>query len=158
MRGADACDGGREIGQQDDVAIDVAEDLVAGDGLGAGEKVVQALGAVLVALDVRLVAESKFPGGFGGAIIGAKKDDLDVWVQGFPGLQGVALDDASVADKGFGGSEEGQHGLEEKCQFIPERHRRVNRSEQQGRIGHYKNFVFVAGGPPPRFFVSVASK
>src|SRR2546427_10799895 len=101
--GADAFEGVPAILHQDDVAIDVAEGVVAGDGLGAGKEIVEALGAPLVALGVGLVAESELPSGFGGAFVVTEENDFDLGMQGLPGLQGVTLDDAGVAAEGLGG-------------------------------------------------------
>jgi hypothetical protein len=78
---------------------------MARDGLGPGEEIVQALGAPLVAFDVRLVPQSEFLRGFGGAFVPAKENDLDAGMKGLPGLQRVALDDADVAAERLCGSE-----------------------------------------------------
>ena len=55
---ADTLDRTTEILHQDNVAIDVAQDLVLRDELRSREQIVQPLGAVLVALHVRLVVKS----------------------------------------------------------------------------------------------------
>src|SRR5712664_425671 len=116
VHGAHALDGAAEILHQDDVAIDVTEQLMPRDGLGPGEKIVQALGAQLVARDVRLVAKSEFLRDFGGAFVVAKENDFDLGMKGFPGLQRVALNDADMGAEGFRGGEEGQH---EGCFRLP---------------------------------------
>ncbi len=56
VHGLYALDGAPEIPHQDDVAIDVAEDLIPSYGLRLGEEIVQPLGTPLVAFHVRFVA------------------------------------------------------------------------------------------------------
>ena len=104
-RTADAFEGAPEILHQDDVAIDVAEGVVARDGLGTGKEIVEALGAPLVALGVGLVTESELPSGFGGTFVVTEENDFDLGMKRLPGLQRVALDDAGVAAEGLGGGE-----------------------------------------------------
>jgi len=99
--GADALEGAPEILHQYNVAIDVAEDLIPRYGLRLREEIVQPLGAPLVALDLRLVAQSEFLRGFGGAFVRAKENDFDLRMKRLPGLQRVALNDPMWPRKGF---------------------------------------------------------
>jgi hypothetical protein len=72
----------RKIQHQDDVAIDVAQDLVLGDGLGAGKEIVHSLGAEFVALHERLVTQAELKACFGSARIIAKENHFDAGMEG----------------------------------------------------------------------------
>ena len=111
VRAGDGAEGAGEIVKEENVAIDVADGVVAGELLGFEEDGVEEDGAEFVALNVRLVAEVELAGDFGGAFVGAEEDDFDVGVEAHPGLDGVALDDVDVRFEGFGDGEEGEHGL-----------------------------------------------
>jgi hypothetical protein len=119
--GGDSAEGGTEIVKQDNVAIDVANDVVAGQLLGFGEDGMEEDRAEFVALDLRLVAKPKFAGDFRGAFVSAEKNDFVFGVKALPALDGIALDDADVAFKGFRDSEERQHffRIPEKRPHLP---------------------------------------
>jgi len=109
--GGDGAEGAGEIVEEENVAIDVANGVVAGELLGLEEDGVEEDGAELVAVHVGLVAEVEFAGDLGGAFVGAEEDDLDLGMEAHPGLNGVALDDVDVPFKGLGDGEEGEHVL-----------------------------------------------
>jgi hypothetical protein len=138
--GGDGAEGGAEIVEEEDVAVDVAEDIVPRNLLSLGEHVVEPLGAELTALDVRLVAEAEFAGDFRGAFIGAEENDFDFGMEAGPRLDGVALDDADVPFEGFPRGEEGKHVVR-----IPETLERLNVGTSQRWNVEERSFT-----PPPR--------
>jgi len=109
MGGRDGTEGAAEIIEEENVAIDVANGVVAGELLGFEEDGMEEDGAEFVAFDVGLVTEVEFAGDFGGAGVSAEEDDFDIGVEAHPGLDGVALDDVDVPFEGFRDGEEGQH-------------------------------------------------
>jgi hypothetical protein len=73
--------------------------------------VIEPLRAVLVSLDVGFMAEAVFITDFCGTLIVAKQNDFDIWMEEFPGLQSIALNDSAVALKRFSSGEEGQQSF-----------------------------------------------
>src|SRR5216683_138612 len=63
--GLHALEGAAKLRQKNDVAIDVAEERVAGDLLRTGKHEIEPLGAKFVALHKRLVAQTEFAASFG---------------------------------------------------------------------------------------------
>jgi len=124
---------------------------VAGDELGAGEKVVQALGAEFRGLYVRFVAEREFLGDFGGAW-SLPKGLFDFRWSAFQDGWRFALDDGDVAEEGFGGGEERQHRLR-----IAEKVWSVRWSLRTTMLRR-SVWLTITGTPCPLFFVSVAAK
>ena len=74
---------------------------MAGDGLGTAKHEIKPFGAELVALDVRLVPDLKFPGCLGSAVFVAKENYFGLRVQQRPAFQRIALNDSVVAAEGF---------------------------------------------------------
>src|SRR5208282_4227085 len=110
-------DGSQEIAGQNDVAIDVAEDVVARDLLGAAENGAQTLRAILPTLDRGFVAQTQFAADLRGARIVAEENHLHVRMQPLPAFQRIALDHRGVPGERFGGSEERNHdgAISELC-------------------------------------------
>src|SRR5271166_1632895 len=106
---ADPRKGTRKIGKQEDVAIDVAQEVVAGDLLGALKNPVNALGTKFIGFYVRLVTKTEFGASFCGAFFSTKNDDFYIWEKGFPAAKCVALRDFNVVTKRFWRSEKSQH-------------------------------------------------
>ena len=96
---------GAEFGEQDDVGVAVAEEIVTGNLLGAGKHVIEALGAEAVALHVRFMTQAQLLRDFGRAGVDAKQNHFDIRMKVFPTGQCVALDNAAVSGEGFCGGE-----------------------------------------------------
>jgi hypothetical protein len=67
-----------EIGEQDNVAIHIAEKVVASCFLSAAKDVVNTLRTEGIGFDVRFVAQTEFLAGGGGTFVGAKQNYFDV--------------------------------------------------------------------------------
>jgi len=76
---------------------------MAGNFVGTVENVVEVLGAIFIAADLGFVPNAEILTSLGGAILISKENHLHVWVQQRPTLEGIALDDAAMAMKWFGG-------------------------------------------------------
>ncbi len=109
MPGPDSLKGGEEIGEQENVAVDVAKKIVASERLGPVEQAVQTLGAELVAFDARLMAEAELRANLGRAGIVSEENHLNLWMKGAPARDGVSLDYSAVIAKRLGGREKGEH-------------------------------------------------
>lgn len=86
VRGGYAFEGRAEIGKENDVTVDVANQSVSRDLLSASEHVVQAFGPDLVSFDMRLVMQSKLGADFRSARVVAEKYDFHVWGEALPTL------------------------------------------------------------------------
>jgi hypothetical protein len=78
VNGADAFDGAPEVPHEDDVAIDVTQQVVPRDGLGARKHIIQPFCALLVAFNMRLVPQSEFLRDFRRAFLITEKNYLDL--------------------------------------------------------------------------------
>src|ERR1700693_3776894 len=106
---ANASKGSGKIGEQKDIAIHVAEKIMAGNFLSTAKNIIDALGAKRIRFDVRFVAQTKLVADFPGAFVGTKNDDFYRGIKAFPTEQRVTLGHADVTTKGFGSCEECQH-------------------------------------------------
>jgi hypothetical protein len=92
-------------------AIDVAEQLVPGDGPRTAKHKIKPLGAKLVALDMGLMPDLQFVSRLSSAFFVAKENDFGLREQQRPAFQRIALNDSVVAAEGFRGRKERQHFL-----------------------------------------------
>ena len=92
-----------KVGRQNNVAITIANVLVAGHLLPRDEDGAHRFRAVLPVFDVRFIAQVQFPADFGNARLVAQQNNFYVWIKPAPALQGAALDDGTVALEGLGG-------------------------------------------------------
>ena len=107
--GLHALEGAAELRQKDDVAIEVAEEIVARDFLCAGEHEIEALGAEFIALHKRLVAQAELAGNFGGAGIIAEENDFHMGMEELPALERISLEDGALIPERLCGSEKREH-------------------------------------------------
>jgi hypothetical protein len=73
-----------------------------------------------VAVDVGFMAEPVFGADFCGTLIVSKQNDFDIRVEQSPTLQGIALNDAAVAPKGFRRCEQCEHFLFARIHLVAE--------------------------------------
>jgi len=99
---ADARQSLAKLWEQDNVAVYVAENIVAGRRLCLLEHAIDPNGAMLVALQMGFMAKAQFAGSLCAAVVVAKENDLDLWMEKGPALDGVALDDPDVPGKCLG--------------------------------------------------------
>jgi|HubBroStandDraft_6_1064221.scaffolds.fasta_scaffold1156770_2 hypothetical protein len=59
--------------------------------------------------DFGFVAETEFAANLACALVVAKQDDFNIWVQKRPAFQCIALDDRGMSAKGLGRSEKSDH-------------------------------------------------
>jgi hypothetical protein len=96
-------DGVAEVTQEDDVAIAVAKIVVACDSLSPPKDMIEIFHAAFMSFDMRFVPQAKFSAGLGGSLLVAEENDFHIRVQQLPAHERVALDDAYMAAKRFGG-------------------------------------------------------
>src|SRR5213082_592359 len=99
----------KKIPHQQNVAIDVAEQIVPRDGLRPAKHVVQSLCSKLVAIEVRFVAQPRLFCRFGRALLIAKQNHFHFGVQQSPAFQRILLNDSVMSDKRFRCGEEREH-------------------------------------------------
>jgi hypothetical protein len=98
-----------EVRGQNNVAIDVAKQLVLGEILCPVEDPIQVGRVELVTWNRRLQMSAKLASDFRGSPIVTENKDFDSGVQAFPALDGIALDDGAVASKRFRCSKNREH-------------------------------------------------
>ena len=91
------------IAKEQDVAIDVAEKIMAGEFLGAIVDAGKIFCAVVARADFRNMANPEFSADFGGARIVAEQKNFYVRMDALPTAQCIALDRADVTAKGLRG-------------------------------------------------------
>src|SRR5207245_3934165 len=84
-------EGGRELLRQNNVAVDIADEVVSSELLCAVKDRVEPLRSAGIDNDVRLVAEAQLAADFRCALVVAEKDDLDLWMKQLPAVEGIAL-------------------------------------------------------------------
>ena len=104
-----AFEGGAKILRENDVAIRIAEKVVARDGLRSREHVIHAIQTGRIFFRVRLMPNPQLIRRFSGALVVAEEDDFCVWMHQRPALQSVSLDNAAVPCKWLGGGEKSKH-------------------------------------------------
>src|SRR5208283_1046372 len=106
---SDSRQGRAKIVEQQDVAVGIAEQVVARELPGPLKQEVSARRAQAIALGFRLVAQAEFAANFSGALFVAEENHLNVWMQPLPAFQRVALDDVNMPGKGLRRGEESDH-------------------------------------------------
>ena len=107
--GGQRAGGGGEVGAEDDVRVDVADELVRGQLLAAAEDRGHERRAVLVAVDLRDVAHAKLSRELGCSFVVAEEDHLRLWIEPQPTADGVLLDGVELTLERLWDGEDGEH-------------------------------------------------
>lgn len=92
-------EGGRELLRQNNVAVDIADEVVSSEPLCAVKDRVEPLRSAGIDNDICVMADTELGADCRSALVITKQDDIDVRMKQLPALQCVALDDGGVAAK-----------------------------------------------------------
>src|SRR6266436_3606277 len=98
-----------KIRKENDVAIDIAKEIVVREILRSVENRRKIFSAVLIALDAGNVANSEVAGGFGSALLVAEENHVGRGMNPLPTFDGITLNDADVPAKWLWRREKSNH-------------------------------------------------
>ena len=105
----DASEGFGEIKRQDDVAVGVAKHFMGGDLMSSIKHGIHVGETGGIPRDFGFVAKTEFATDLARALVVAKQNDFDIWVQKLPAFQCIALNDCGMSAEGLGRCEECDH-------------------------------------------------